>query len=126
MDTAAGGKAANEAKRRVAREIVALYHGVEAATQAESKFNAMFRDHAIPLDAPEYRADLAGSVHLPAMIVAAGMAASSSDARRLIDASAVKIDGVTLPPKSYDVDGEKLRGRVLAVGKRKVVRLTSQ
>jgi len=124
-DVAAGGKKANEAKRRVAREIVALYHGVQAATQAEAKFNSMFRDKELQTDAPEFVTDLSGQVHLPALLVAAGLADSSSAARRLIDAGAVKIDGEPVAVKNYDLPGADLDGRVVSAGKRKVARITS-
>jgi tyrosyl-tRNA synthetase len=123
-DVAAGGKRANEAKRRVAREIVALYHGAEAAREAERRFNEVFRDGAVPADAPEFATNLTGTVHLPALMTAAGLAESASAARRLIDAGAVKIDGAQHPGKVYDVDGRALYGRVLAAGKRRVVRVT--
>jgi len=124
-DVAAGGKPANEAKRRVAREIVALYHGVEAATQAEAKFNAVFRDNKVQTDAPDFATDLSGTVHLPALMVAAGLADSTSAARRLLDSGAVKLDGESLPARTYDLDGAILAGKVIAAGKRKVVRVTS-
>jgi len=64
-------------------------------------------------------------VHLPALLVAAGLAASSSEARRLIDGGGVKIDGAPAQPKRYDIEGQELAGRVVAVGKRKVARVTS-
>lgn len=124
-DVASGGVQANRAKRRVAREIVTLYHGAEEAQAAEDRFNAVFRDHQVQVDAPEFTYDLTGSVHLPALLVAAGLAGSTSDARRAIDAGSVKIDGAPHPAKRYDVSGEDLAGRVVAVGKRKVARVTN-
>jgi tyrosyl-tRNA synthetase len=124
-DIEAGGKRANEAKRRVAREIVGLYHGPRAAAEAEERFNAIYRRGEVQLDAREFGADLSGTVHLPALMNTAELADSSSAARRLIDAGALKIDGVSHPAKTYDVEGSELDGRVLAVGKRKVVRVTN-
>lgn len=124
-DVEAGGKSANEAKRRMAREIVALYHGVEAATQAEARFNAVFRDHKVQTDAPDFAVDLSADVHLPALMVEAGLADSSSAARRLIDSGAVRLDGEPLEARKYDLPGAELAGKVLAAGKRKVVRVTS-
>jgi tyrosyl-tRNA synthetase len=124
-DIEAGGRRANEAKRRVAREIVGLYHGPEAAAEAEERFNAIFRRGELQIDAREFAADLSGTVHLPAFMNAAELADSSSAARRLIDAGALKINGVPHPAKTYDVEGSELDGRVLAVGKRKVVRVTN-
>ena len=124
-DISAGGKRANEAKRGVARAIVALYHGDQAAAEAEERFNSVFRDHAVPTDAPEFGWDLTGIVHLPALMTAADLADSGSAARRLVDAGAVKIDGVAVPGRQYDLEGSELDGRVLAVGKRKVARVTN-
>ncbi len=120
-----GGASANQAKRRVAREIVALYHGVEEAAAAEDRFNAVFRDHQLQTDAPEFATDLGGTVHLPALLVAAGLAATNSEARRAIDAGSVKIDGSQHPAKQYDLAGSALTNRVLAIGKRKVARVTN-
>jgi tyrosyl-tRNA synthetase len=123
---AEGGAAANRAKREVAREIVALYHGAEQARAAEERFNAIFRDHQLPTDAPEFRTELAGTVHLPALLTAAGLTGSSSEARRLIDAGGVRIDGAPVPGRRYDLPGSELADRLLAVGKRKVVRVTGE
>lgn len=125
-DVAAGGRRANQAKRRVAREIVALYHDEQAARQAEQRFNAIFRDGELQSDSPEFRTALTGTVHLPAVLTEAGLAASSSAARRLIDAGAVRLDGVPVPARSYDLPGAELEGKLLAAGKRKVVRLAAE
>jgi tyrosyl-tRNA synthetase len=122
---AAGGVAANAAKRRVAREIVTLYHDADAARAAEDRFNAIHRDHQLPSDAPEFRTALAEVVHLPALLAAAGLAASTSEARRLIDAGAVKLDGAAVPAKQYDLDASSVAGRLVGVGKRKAVRVVA-
>jgi tyrosyl-tRNA synthetase len=121
---ARGGTEANAAKRRVAREIVTLYHGAAAAEAAEERFDAVFKHGHLDVAAQEFRWDLSARVHLPALLASAGLAESSSAGRRLLDAGAVKLDGTPLPPKAYDVDGTSLDGRLLSVGKRKVVRVT--
>jgi len=121
---ASGGPAANAAKRRVAREIVTLYHGAEATRSAEERFDAIFKDRATIEDAPEFPLADGTSVHLPALMTDAGLAPSTSAARRSIDAGAVRLDGVRVAPKRYDVDRVELVGRVLAVGKRRAVRLS--
>jgi len=123
---AAGGASANQAKRQVAREIVALYHGPEQAAAAEARFNAIFRDRQLPTDAPPFATDLTGTVHLPALLAAAGLVGSSSEARRLIDAGGVRIDGTPVPARGYDLPGADLADRLVAVGKRKVVRVTAK
>jgi tyrosyl-tRNA synthetase len=125
-DAAAGGPAANQAKRRMAREVVTLYHGAEAAAEAEARFDAVFRHGELPSDVPTYPLPGGDPVHLPALLVAAGLAASTSAARRDLDAGAVRVDGVALPERSYDLPRRQLLGRVLTVGKRRAVRLADE
>ncbi|MGX7679618.1 tyrosine--tRNA ligase [Jatrophihabitans sp. DSM 45814] len=124
-DIAAGGISANLAKRRVAREIVGLYHGPAAATAAEEHFNAVHQRGDLSVQATDFSWDLSEMVHLPALLSAAGLAESTSAARRFIDSGAVKIDGAVQPAKQYDVEGESLRNRLVSIGKRKVVRVTA-
>jgi tyrosyl-tRNA synthetase len=120
---ASGGAAANAAKRAVARRIVALYHGADAAQAAEDRFDAVFKRGEIPEDVPEYDLPDGDPLHLPALLVGADLAASSSAARRDIDAGAVRIDGTPVPAKQYDVARAALAGRVLANGKRRAARM---
>jgi tyrosyl-tRNA synthetase len=121
-EVAAGGAAANRAKRRMAREVVALYHGPEAAEAAEERFNAVFRDHQVQLDAPVHVLADGDPVHLPAALSAAGLAASTSAARRDIDGGAVKIDGTAVPARTYDLPRADVVGRVVSSGKRRAAR----
>jgi tyrosyl-tRNA synthetase len=55
--------------------------------------------------------------------VAAGLAASTSAARRDIDAGAVRVDGEPVAAKVYDLPRDALAGKVLATGKRRAARL---
>jgi tyrosyl-tRNA synthetase len=122
-DVAAGGTRANEAKRRMAREVVTLYHGSDEARAAEDRFDAQFKRNEVPTDVPEYVLPEGDPVHLPAVMVAAGLAASTSAARRDIDGGAVRVDGAAVPSRSYDIDRAALVGRVLASGKRRAARV---
>ncbi len=119
---AAGGGQANRAKRRMAREIVALYHGADAAGAAEERFDAVFKRGEVQQDAPEHPLPAGDPVHLPAALVAAGLAASTSAARRDIDAGAVKIAGTALAQGSYDLPRSALLGQVVTSGKRRAAR----
>ncbi|HEY8301892.1 MAG TPA: tyrosine--tRNA ligase [Jatrophihabitans sp.] len=120
---AAGGGAANRAKRRMAREVVALYHGAADAEAAEARFDAVFRRGEVAADAPERALATGDPVHLPAALVAAGLAASTSAGRRDIDAGAVRIDGAVVAQGRYDLPRAEVAGRVVANGKRRVARL---
>jgi tyrosyl-tRNA synthetase len=119
----AGGAPANAAKRQVARELVALYHGSEAARGAEDGFDALFRRRELPADLPTVTAPPGDSVHLPALIVAAGFAPTSSAARRLLSSGAVRLDGEALELDALDLPRASLLGRVLSVGRRNHARI---
>jgi tyrosyl-tRNA synthetase len=120
---AAGGPPANSAKRRMAGAVVSLYHGTEAAKNAEAHFDALFRDGVVPVDVPIHRLSPAESVHLPALLTEVGFAGSTSAARRLIDDGAVRIDGARVGSREYEIPRARLAGRMLAAGKRRLVRL---
>jgi tyrosyl-tRNA synthetase len=122
-EVAAGGGAANQAKRRMARAVVSLYHGESEAEAAEERFDAVHKRGEVPTDVPEFPLPESDPVHLPAVLVASGLSASTSAARREIDAGAVRIDGTPVAPKQYDVERAKLADAVLASGKRRAVRL---
>ncbi len=117
----------NKVKRALARNIVAAYHGEAAATEAEEAFDRVFKQHEMPEDIPEFKADLTpndeGKVYLAKLLAEAGMCSSVGDARRMIDGGGVKVDGEAVPAKSYNVDPAKLSGAVVQVGKRRFVKL---
>ena len=124
-DAKAGGPGAGAAKRRLAREVVTLYHGAEAAERAEQHFDRLFKEHeqpeqidesAIPAEAVDDR-----RVLLPKLIHAVGLAASTSKARDLIAQGGVRLDGEQVT--ELELPLERVAGRVLQVGKRGFRRL---
>ena len=125
-EVAGGGGAANRAKRRMAREVVGLYHGADEARAAEERFDRVFKLREVATDAPERPIPDGDPLHLPAVLVATGLATSTSAARRDIDAGAVRVDGTVVAAKSYDIARADLVGRVLASGRRKQARLVAR
>jgi tyrosyl-tRNA synthetase len=124
-DAAGGGPRAGDAKRRVARAVVELYHGPESAAEAEVAFDRQFKQHEAPDEVPEAaipessrRGD---AVHLPRLLAELGLAASGSEARRLLSQSGVKINGTTVTQE--EVPAADLGGALVQVGKRRFVRL---
>lgn len=117
----------NKVKRQLARNIVAAYHGEEAAVAAEEQFDLVFKAHEIPDDIPEFAADLTpndeGKVYLAKLLADAGLAQSTGEARRLIDGGGVKVNGEPVPAKAYNVDPSLLEGATIQVGKRKFAKL---
>ncbi|MBW6467976.1 MAG: tyrosine--tRNA ligase [Coriobacteriia bacterium] len=121
---AAGVLHPNLAKRRLAREIVALYHSAETAVEAERAFDRVFKDRDIPEDIEEYVADLPDEVFLPALLKDAGLVPSNGEGRRMIAGGGVRIDGVQVEADALNVPRERVAGAVMQVGKRRFVRIT--
>jgi tyrosyl-tRNA synthetase len=113
-------------KRRMAREVVDLYHGPGAGERAQERFDRVHRDHDVPEAVPEVAvpadALTGGIAFLPALLVAIGFASSNSDARRKLQQDGVRLDGDVV--RDQEVPIERLRGRVLSVGRRRFARLT--
>ena len=106
-------------KKRIAGDIVALYHGPDAARAARDWFERTIQRGEIPAEMPELRLD--GRSKLVELIVAAGFAESKRAAQRLIGEGAVKVDGVpvTDPGARWTATGPA----VLQVGSRKFARI---
>lgn len=121
-DLGAGRSHPNLVKRRLSREIVSLYHGPGAGESAEVAFDRVFKDHQTPADVPEVAVEPAPLMHLPALLRDLGLAASTSEARRLIDGGGVRIDGEQVAPRTYDVPWAAVRDRVVQAGKRHFAR----
>ena len=110
-------------KRRLAREIVSLYHSEAEAGAAEERFNTQFVQRGVPEDIPTFDLGAQPSWFLPTLLVEAGLCASGSEARRQVGAGAVRLDGVALDDPTADLPSGDLIGKVLQVGKRRFVRL---
>jgi tyrosyl-tRNA synthetase len=116
-----------DVKRRLAREIVALYHGLEAGEEADRYFVETFSKRQQPVEAKEVQipADVLtdSGVSLPHLITALDLSKSNGDARRLIQAGAVSLDGEKLSDPLVKLQVQDLDGKVLRVGKHHFVRL---
>jgi tyrosyl-tRNA synthetase len=111
-----------EAKLMLARAIVRRSHGEEGVRQAEEHFTRVVRRHEAPEDVPDVSLPAGDPVHLPALLVDGLGVASTSEARRLIQQGAVKVNGE--PAAGIDVGRDLLTGALLQVGKRRFARLT--
>jgi tyrosyl-tRNA synthetase len=112
-----------DVKVAFAREIVARFHGKAAGDSAVADFEARFRRDEIPADIPEVKlASKDGALALSQVLKQAGLAASASEALRLIEQGGVKLNGEKLSDKTQKL----VRGAqvVLQVGKRKFARVT--
>jgi tyrosyl-tRNA synthetase len=112
-----------DAKRALARAIVERFHAAAAATAAEQHFDRLFVDRKAPdeIDAHALPPN-EDPIHMPALIASA-FGHSRSEARRLVGAGAVRLDGDVLTSEQFDVPAARLDGVVLQVGKRAFKRL---
>jgi tyrosyl-tRNA synthetase len=110
-----------DAKRALAREICARYHGEDAAREAEAHFDRLFVEHGVPDDIEEAVLPEGDPVHLPALI-REHFGVSGAEARRLLSQSGVRLDGEPLDGGELDIPAARLDGAVLQLGKRRFKR----
>ena len=123
-DLESGAVNPRDAKEALAKEIVARYHGGPAAEKAAAEFAHIFREGGLPDEIEEVTLTPAGPHDrlIPNVLAAAGLAATTSEARRLIAQGGVKADG----EKVTDIHRELPENQpiLLQVGKRRFKRVT--
>ncbi len=116
------GRNPRDVKFELGRELVARFHGQQAAERANEDFIARFRDKAVPTDLPVQTvyADAAG-IRLANLLKEAGLVSSTSEGNRKIDEGAVRIDGTKISDRGHTV----IPGadHVFQVGSRRFARL---
>ena len=118
----AGTENPRNIKVRLAKEIIKQFHDEAAANAALERFELMFVKKEVPDDIPEVSigSDPKSVVDL---IVDYKLAASKSDARRLIQGSGVSLDGEKISDEKTLVT-PTVEGVILKVGKRKFLKIT--
>ena len=106
-----------DAKMRLAFEITSIFYSDSDAQRAQDAFVKTFQQKEVPDEMPEYTLQSGQSVL--DVILAAGLAASKSEARRLFDQRGVRLDGETIErgDVAFPHPG------VLQVGKRKFLKV---
>ena len=108
-----------EEKKRLAQDIVARYHGSEAAKTAREYFERTVQRRELPSDVREMPAG--GARRVTDVIVAAGFAESKRAAERLISGNGVKVDGILVSdPRA---PWTAVLPATLSVGSRKFVKV---
>ncbi len=108
-----------DAKVRLAREIVALYHDNEAANRAEEEFVNVFKKGGVPEDMPTFK--LNGERNIIDLLELCCLIDSRGEAKRLIQQGGVKVNDekVDDPNKVIHLKG----GMIVQVGKRKFAKI---
>ncbi len=110
-----------DAKLRLAKEIVTIYHGPEEAEKAETYFVQAFSKKEIPDDIREVI--LSQPIKLQDFLAEYGLATSKSEARRKIEQGGVSIDGEKLEQPDALIEAVLHQGKVMKVGKKDFVKI---
>ena len=108
-----------EAKKRLAWEIVCIYHSREAADEAKAEFERVFSAREIPTDVPVVEVPKSalkdGKVWIVRLLTIAGFAGTNSEARRLVEQGAVTLDDERITDVNAEMPVED--SQILHVGK---------
>lgn len=108
-----------DAKIAIAHAVVSLYHSPKDADKAKNEWVKTFSKKETPDEMPDLR--IKSSITIGDLLVAAGIS-SKSEARRLVDQGAVKINDET--KKDFQETLRLKGGEVLKVGKHRFFRIS--
>jgi len=114
-----------DVKMRLAREIVTIYHGEEAAAKAEEEFKNIFQKKELPDEVPDYVLDCSeledGLIWLPKLLTLAGLVPGTSEGKRMVKQGAVRINDERVNDPDLRFMPED--GSIIKAGKRKFARV---
>ena len=126
-DSKAGIINPKDVKRRLAKEIISIYHDAAAADKADIEWHRIHASGEVPANLPEITipADIVkeGKVWICKLMISAGMAKGSGEARRLIEQGGVSINGVKSTDPSAELELTSLAEAVLKVGAKRYVKI---
>lgn len=120
IKTAVKSENPRDAKLRLAKEIVTIYHGKGVAQEAEDFFVRTFSKGEVPSDVREVI--LSGSVNILDFLVQEGFAGSRADARRKVEQGGIEIDGRKITDREYMIERSDVP-QLLKSGKKDFVRI---
>lgn len=110
-------------KRRLAKEIVALYHSEEAAQAAQDEFDRIFVKKDLPDEIAEVSIETDnGAIGIIKLLMEIKLVASNSDARRMIDQGGVSVDGKKIDDAKAQIQIHNYV--IVKVGKRKFMKVS--
>ena len=118
----AAGENPRDVKYLLAAELVQRFHGKASAERAQEEFIARHRDQSTPQDLPQLTVKAEqGRIGIAHLLKAAGLVDSTSEAFRLIQQGAVRIDGERIDDRALTLDAGV--EHVFQVGKRRFARI---
>ncbi|MCY7905752.1 tyrosine--tRNA ligase [Bacillus inaquosorum] len=120
-DLETGAVHPRDAKMLLAKTIVRMYHGAEAAEAAEHSFKTVFQENSLPEDIPAVKWEGEKALAVVDLLVTLKLLSSKSEARRMIQNGGVRINGEKIT--DIDADAEIKENMIIQVGKRKFLKL---
>lgn len=108
-------------KRKLARDIVTMYHSESAALEAEKEFNRVFKQKEQPVDIEEFKLVGTEPVWIVKLLTDTGMVKTNGEGRRLIRQGAVSLNGEKITDENAELNIET--GSILKAGKRKFMKI---
>jgi tyrosyl-tRNA synthetase len=113
-----------EVKVNLAKILISRFHSDSAAQAAEDEFNRIFVQKGLPDEVPEFAVPAsAEAIWICALMKNAGLAPSTSEAKRLIQGRAVEIDGTKVEDEQLKVALPAGTQMVIKAGKKKFVKV---
>lgn len=123
-ETARGARHPMEVKKELARTIVGEFHGAAAAAAAEQEFERVFSSRDLPTEIPEFCVEAGGeTLLLSKLLLSAGLVSSNSEARRLLEQGAVRVDGEVLRDPKTELSTAPGKALLVQVGKRRFAKI---
>jgi len=114
-----------DVKKRLARNIVKLYHSQSAAIIVEEEFEKVFKNKLYPEEIKELilkKDDLEeGKIWLVKLVVLSGVVGNKSEARRIVEQGGVRINGEKVNDPNFDLTVEE--GMILKIGRLNFIKL---
>ena len=112
-----------DVKMELARELIARYHGDEAAVNAHKSAGNQLADGELPEDLPEVDVDFEGSEQAPVATVLnrSGLTKNSAQAKDMLKNGSVKVDGEVVAQDTMLATGKVY---VIQAGKKRYARVT--
>lgn len=121
-DQVADGLNPRDVKFLLGEEIVERFHGKEEARLAQQNFVSQFQQGVIPEELPEIELSAPHGLQIAAIMKSAGLTGSTSEALRMVEQGAVRLDGEKVTEKNLVVPAGKTI--ILQVGKRRFAKVT--
>lgn len=118
------GKNPRDIKFLLAEELAGRFHGVKAASLARENFIAQFQKGKMPDAIPEIHLNLEDGLTLAHVIKLAGLVSSTSEANRLIDQGAVRVDGERIVDRNIHFKDKS--AIIIQAGKRRFAKIIFQ